>query len=169
MPEPWATIQQTLQEEFADLPDAALWTRGIVRLSLSMAFAAFLGYERQRQGKAAGLRTHMLLALGTCLAVLASSSSGMDTAALSRVVQGLVTGVGFLGGGAILKRKDKHEHEIEGLTTAAGIWATAAIGAAVGMGRVGLGAMATILALVVLSILGKIERLLPSLSRQPHD
>jgi len=110
-----------------------------------------LGFERETQGKAAGARTHMLVAMGSALFVLAPQLSGTSIADMSRVVQGLVAGVGFLCAGAILKNSSR-EHEVRGLTTAAGMWMTAAIGMACGLGRETTAIIATVLALVVLGL-----------------
>jgi putative Mg2+ transporter-C (MgtC) family protein len=97
----------------------------------------------------------MLVALGTALFVVGALESGMHTDAVSRIVQGLATGIGFLGGGAILKLTD--EREIHGLTTAAGIWMTAAASAAAGLGQIALAVIATLLGLLVLTLCRKLE------------
>src|SRR5262249_58398759 len=98
--------------------------------------------------EAAGLRTHMLVSVGAALFVLVPQQAGMSTADLSRVIQGVVAGIGFLGAGAILKHG--HEGTVQGLTTAAGIWLTAGLGIAAGLGR-GLAALlGTALALLIL-------------------
>jgi putative Mg2+ transporter-C (MgtC) family protein len=115
-----------------------------------------LGYERERHGKAAGLRTHMLVALGAALFVLVPQQTGVSDGDLTRVLQGLIAGIGFLGAGSIIKGHE--EKEIHGLTTAAGIWLTAAIGVAVGMGREATAVLATLLALVILTLLPRIVR-----------
>ena len=86
----------------------------------------------------------MLVALGAALFVLVPQQAGVTAADMTRVLQGLVAGIGFLGAGAILKKGD--EGEIEGLTTAAGIWLTAAIGIAAGMGREASAVLSTVLA-----------------------
>jgi putative Mg2+ transporter-C (MgtC) family protein len=75
---------------------------------------------------------------------------------MSRVIQGLVTGIGFLGGGAILKKAE--EHEVEGLTTAAGIWMTSAVGIAVGLGRYGAAAIGVVLTVIILGVVGAVTR-----------
>ncbi len=124
--------------EFADLPDAAQVTRIVVRLLLAGALGGVLGYERERHGKAAGVRTHMLVAMGSALFVLVPQQAGLAGSDLARVIQGLVAGIGFLGAGAIVK--GRVEENVQGLTTAAGIWMTAAIGIAVGLGREAHGA-----------------------------
>jgi putative Mg2+ transporter-C (MgtC) family protein len=93
--------------------------------------------------------------MGGALFIVAPLEFGMNADGLSRVIQGLVTGIGFLGAGAILKLHE--QREIEGLTTAAGIWMTAAIGIAAGLGRWGLALVSTILTWLTLSIIGRIE------------
>lgn len=143
------------QEITSGLPDGQHLTQIVMRLLVALLFGALIGYQRERAGKSAGLRTHILVMLGTCLFVLAASASGMSQDALSRVIQGIVTGIGFLGAGSILKLSV--EHNIRGLTTAAGIWMTAAIGVTVGLGKIGIAALATILALIVLALLPHVE------------
>ena len=98
----------------------------------------------------------MLVALGTALFVLADVEVGMTSADLSRVIQGLAAGIGFIGGGAILKLSE--ERDIQGLTTAAGIWMTAAVGVVVGLGRLGLALLSIALAWLTLAVVGRIER-----------
>ena len=117
-----------------------------LRLIVAMLFGAVIGIQRERAGKPAGIRTHMLLASGAAVFVMAGAEFGMSPDSVSRVIQGLVTGIGFLGAGAILKLQDKRQ--VEGLTTAAGIWITAALGVAVGLGRFGLALVATLLACI---------------------
>ena len=141
-----------LEELTGGLPDWSEFTRFAIRLVAAMVLGAVVGYERERAGKAAGLRTHMLVAMGSALFVIGCAGAGMSTDALSRVIQGIVTGIGFIGAGAILKRSD--EREIEGLTTAAGIYMTAATGVAVGLGLLGLALLSVVLTLVVLGVLG---------------
>jgi putative Mg2+ transporter-C (MgtC) family protein len=97
----------------------------------------------------------MLVALGAALFVIAPLEFGMSSEGMSRVVQGLATGIGFLGAGAILKME--REREITGLTTAAGVWLTAAIGVAVGLGRWGSAALGVALTWVILAVLGRFE------------
>lgn len=121
-----------LEELTAGLPDWAHFERVIIRLVAATLLGAIIGLQRERAGKAAGLRTHMLVAMGSALFVLGGAAAGMSMSDLSRVIQGLATGIGFIGAGAILKLHEKRE--IEGLTTAAGIWMTAATGVAVGLG-----------------------------------
>src|SRR5262245_4080251 len=130
MADPAKGVWEVVAEDFSDLPDAAQVVRLMVRLGLAALVGGCLGYEREMSGKAAGLRTHMLVAVGAALFVLVPQQAGMQIADLSRVLQGLIAGIGFLGGGAILKLSDRVE--IRGLTTAATIWLTAAIGVAAG-------------------------------------
>lgn len=145
-----------LQDELlAGLPNGEQAIRIVVRLLAATVLAAVVGYERERTGKSAGLRTHMLVALGSAIFILGALESGMPINDASRVVQGIASGIGFIGAGAILKVTT--EREIQGLTTAAGIWMTAAVGVAAGLGRIGLAAMAVTLAWVILAILARIE------------
>jgi putative Mg2+ transporter-C (MgtC) family protein len=143
-------IMEALRAEFSDVSDPAQLTRIVVRLLLAAVLGGALGYERERSGKAAGLRTHMLVAIGAALFVLVPQQGGMAVADMSRVIQGIVTGVGFLGAGAIIKHAS--EHSVQGLTTAAGVWMTAAIGIACGLGREATAVLSTVLALAVLSV-----------------
>jgi putative Mg2+ transporter-C (MgtC) family protein len=147
---------QTIASEFSDLPDVAQLTRLVLRLLLAALLGGLLGLQRERHGKSAGVRTHMLVALGAALFVLVPQQAGMEPGDLSRVVQGVVAGVGFLCAGTILKSGDEH---VRGLTTAAGIWMTAAIGIAAGMGRETTAVLSTLLALAILSLEGPIRRL----------
>jgi putative Mg2+ transporter-C (MgtC) family protein len=138
-----------LEELSAGMPDKRQLVRVIIRLMVAMLLGAIIGIQRERTGKPAGLRTHMLVALGATIFVLGPLEFGMDNDELSRVIQGLVTGIGFLGGGAILKLHE--ERDIEGLTTAAGIWMTAGVGVAVGLGRIGMAAVSIVLTWIILT------------------
>jgi putative Mg2+ transporter-C (MgtC) family protein len=143
-----------MQEMMAGLPDGEQMARVIIRLVAAALFGAIVGIQRERAGKPAGVRTHMLVALGAALFVISGLEFGMDSADMSRVVQGLATGIGFIGGGAILKLTA--EREVEGLTTAAGIWMTAAVGVAAGLGRWGSAGLGVVLTWTILSIIGEI-------------
>jgi len=145
-----------LEELTAGFPDARQLARVVIRLLVAMLLGGIVGIQREHTGKPAGLRTHMLVALGAALFVLAAAESGMTSADLSRVIQGLATGIGFLGGGAILKLSE--EHQIRGLTSAAAIWMTAAIGVAVGLGRLWIAILSMVLTWFILSVVSKIER-----------
>lgn len=143
------------QELTSGLPDTQQVARVAIRLIAAVILGAIVGFEREKAGKPAGLRTHILVSLGTCLFVLACSASGMDSDGLSRVIQGIVTGIGFLGAGSILKLNE--ERDIQGLTTAAGVWMTAAIGVTVGLGQLGLSLLGAISTVIVLTALGKVD------------
>ena len=145
------------EELFATLPDTRQFMRLMIRLPIAVLIGAVIGLQRERTGKPAGLKTHMLVALGGALFVLGPIEFGMDSDDLSRIIQGIVTGIGFLGGGAILKIQE--EREIEGLTTAAGIWMTAAMGIAAGLGRVGLALISLVMTWGILSLAAFIDAL----------
>lgn len=144
-------ILTTIRSELSDLPDTAACTRVLMRLLMAAILGGIIGFEREHRGKAAGLRTHMLVALGSALFVLVPEQAGATNADLSRVVQGLVAGIGFLCAGSIVKGVD--ERGVHGLTTAAGLWLTAALGMTAGMGRELTAIAGTVLAWVVLSLL----------------
>ena len=146
----WQVIGQTVASEFSDVPDLAQATRIVLRLALAALLGGLLGLEREHKGKAAGVRTHMLVAMGAALFVLIPQQAGILPADLSRVIQGVVAGIGFLCAGSILKSED--EDRVRGLTTAAGMWLTAAIGMAAGLGREATAVISTVLALVILSL-----------------
>lgn len=161
MHEVFSTIWSTLEHEFSDVTALDDATRITVRLVVAVLLGGLIGYEREHRRKAAGLRTHMLVALGAAVFVLGPLESGMQVADLSRVLQGVVAGIGFLGAGAIIKFDQ--EGIIKGLTTAASIWMAAAIGITVGLGREVTAIMATILALFILIVLRLVE------SKQPQQ
>ena len=150
----WQEIWETIQADFSDLPGVAQVTQMTVRLLLAALCGGLLGFERERAGKEAGLRTHMLVALGAAFFVLIPQQAGVTPGDMSRVLQGIITGIGFIGAGTILKLSEREE--VRGLTTAAGIWLTAAVGIAAGMGREASALLGTTLALVVLSLFPRI-------------
>lgn len=152
----WQEIWNTVLSEFSDIPDATQVTRIVLRLLVAATLGGLLGYERERQGKSAGVRTHMLVAIGAALFVLIPQQAGASSTDLSRVLQGLIAGVGFLGAGAIIM--GNREVETLGLTTAASIWVTAAIGVAAGMGRESTAVLSTLIALLILSVVPWIYR-----------
>ncbi|KIQ60505.1 MgtC/SapB family protein [Pseudomonas fluorescens] len=156
----WQRIWMTLQAEFADIADVEQMTRVTVRLLMAALLGGILGFEREHKGKAAGVRTHMLVALGAALFVLVPQLSGSQADAMSRVIQGVVAGIGFLGAGTILKNTEGDVGHVKGLTTAAGLWMTAAIGVAAGLGREATAVVSTILALVIFSVMPLIVRAL---------
>jgi putative Mg2+ transporter-C (MgtC) family protein len=158
------TILSTLQSEIESFWEIEQTTRVVWRMAMALVLGAVIGWDRERRDAEAGLRTHMLVALGAALFVLVPLEAGMNDEQLSRVVQGLVSGIGFLGAGAVLK--DNDEGRIHGLTTAATIWATAAVGIAAGLGHTGTAAIATVFMLLVLVWL---RRLGKSINRRRDD
>ena len=126
----------------------------ILRLALAAALGGAIGLEREYHHKPAGLRTNMLIALGSALFSILSVQLGAAAGSHDRVAAQVVTGIGFLGAGAILRSGEN----IHGLTTAATIWVNAAIGMAAGIGSYAMAAGAAALTLIVLAILPPIER-----------
>jgi putative Mg2+ transporter-C (MgtC) family protein len=153
-------VWDTVREEFSDIPDAAQVTRVTLRLLIAAMLGGVLGYERERKGKPAGMRMYMLVALGAALFALIPQQAGVSGTDMTRVLQGLVAGVGFLGAGAIIRGGDNGE--VKGLTTAAGIWLTAALGVAAGMGREATAILCTVLALAILTVFPKLAQPLGS-------
>ena len=143
------------EELTSGLPDARQLIHVLIRLIAATLLGAVIGIQRERAGKPAGLRTHMLVTLGTAVFVLACSGVGMSSDALSRVIQGIITGIGFIGAGSILKLSQ--EREVQGLTTAAGVWMTAAVGVAVGLGSLGVALLSTLFTLIILSFASRVE------------
>lgn len=135
------------------LPDRRQFIQVLVRLTASVLIAGIVGYQREASGKAAGLRTHILVSIGSTVFVLGCIGAGMREDAISRVIQGIVTGIGFIGAGTILKR----ESDIKGLTTSAGLWTTCAIGVLIGLGELGIAIMAAIATFLVLTVVGRLE------------
>jgi len=123
------------------------------RLLLAAGLGAVLGVEREYRRKRAGLRTNILIAIGSCLLTILSLEMTKGVADTSRVAGQIVTGIGFLGGGAILRNRDT----VHGMTTAATIWVNAAIGIAAGTAQYTLATVTTVLTLLVLVVLPPIE------------
>lgn len=143
----------------SDLP----WLEILLRLGVATLIGCALGLNREIAGKPAGMRTHALVALGTALVtltglVLAGQDGEFDSNSVSRVIQGIVAGIGFLGGGTILK-SDTGE-QISGLTTAASLWVVACLGIACGAGLWPMALIALALALLVLTLGEKVEQVL---------
>lgn len=143
------------EELTAGLPDKRQLVHFLIRIIAAAVLGAVVGLNREKAGKPAGMRTHILVCLGTTVFILGCSGAGMSSDALSRVIQGIVTGIGFIGAGSILKLNE--ERDIQGLTTAAGVWMTAAIGVAVGLGTLGVALLSTIFTLIVLALAGPLE------------
>ncbi len=149
----WDIVARTIAAEFADIPDLDEAVRIATRLLLAALLGGLLGFERELRRRAAGLRTHMLVALGAALFVLVPVQAGVE---VSRVMQGIITGIGFLGAGTILKGTSIED--VQGLTTAANIWMTAAIGVAAGLGHEATAVLSTLLTLLVLLLMPTVER-----------
>jgi putative Mg2+ transporter-C (MgtC) family protein len=147
----WDQIWTAIVQEFSDLGSVGDITRVLMRMTLAVLLGGLLGYERESVGASAGLRTHMLVSLGSALFILIPLQAGMGIEDLSRVLQGVTAGIGFLGAGAILKQQDRND--IKGLTTAASVWLAAAIGVAAGMGREATAVASAVFAFVILAIL----------------
>jgi putative Mg2+ transporter-C (MgtC) family protein len=133
----------------------------VIRLCLSVALGGLVGLEREMQGRAAGLRTHIMVCLGSCLIMLTSmyvfdiykSTAPVDP---SRIAAGVITGIGFLGAGTIMRGGDGGG--VRGLTTASSLWVVAATGLATGVGFYLAAVLTTALALAVLLFLGRFEK-----------
>ena len=140
------------EELTSGLPNGRQLGQVLIRLTAAALLGAAVGFQRERVGKPAGLRTHILVALGTAVFVIGCAGVGMSLDGLSRVIQGIVTGIGFIGAGSILKLDE--ERDIQGLTTAAGVWMTAAIGVSVGLGNLGVAILSTVFTLIILALAG---------------
>lgn len=128
----------------------AEWLEIILRFLLAAALGAAIGYERERHAKAAGLRTHTLISSGAALFTLASIYGFNGGADPSRVAAGVVAGIGFIGAGVIFR--GMRGEGVAGITTAASVWVTAAIGLAAGAGLYLISAIAAIVTIGVLKI-----------------
>jgi len=131
----------------------------VERLLVAVALGGVIGLERQLHGRPAGLRTHILVCLGAALVMILSSSFG-DQVDPGRAVAGIVTGVGFLGAGVIVKSKEL----VRGLTTAACVWFVAALGVVIGQGLYVVAAIGTALGVAILTLFDAIAHLLPSVT-----
>ena len=160
-------VNSALDELTRLAPDVPQLVRVTVRLLAALFIGTAIGLQRELTHKPAGLRTHMLVGLGTALFIVSAAESGMHLDSLSRIVQGLATGIGFLGGGAILKLTN--EREIHGLTTAAGIWMTAAASAAAGLGQITVALIGTLFGLLVLIVFHRLEKRLGHLAKKDME
>lgn len=139
----------------AGLGDTSHVARTAVRLLIAAVAGGVVGMGRQHESKAAGLRTHMLVCMGAALFVLIPLEAGIPLHELSRVVQGLALGIGFLGGGVIVK--EEPGGKVRGLTTAATIWVTAGVGGAIGFGLIWPALISVALVWLVLLVIGWFE------------
>jgi putative Mg2+ transporter-C (MgtC) family protein len=141
-----------------------------LRLGLAALLGAVLGFNRELALKPAGMRTHALVSLGTALATITglalAQPPGEDPGAPGRIIQGLVAGIGFIGSGVILHRRDNHT--VEGLTTAASIWVIAATGVAVGAGLWRASLIVVGISLILLVVGSPIDRLLQRFGKTPN-
>ncbi len=144
-----------ITEDFHDLLDVGRLLHVVLRLLVAALLGGVLGYQREKTGKPAGLRTHMLVSTGAAFFVIVPQLEHASLNEMSRIIQGIVAGIGFLCAGAILKRSS--DQEIFGLTTAAGIWFVTAVGIAAGFGRLGTAMIGTALAYIILSVLQRFE------------
>ncbi|MCC5652866.1 MgtC/SapB family protein [Nostoc sp. XA013] len=139
------------------------WLNISFRLCLALVIGAIIGLERQIRHKPAGLRTHMLVSFGSAmftLIIMQTDGSQPSDDALSRVIQGIAAGVGFLGAGEIVRQssQESQQLEIHGLTSAAAIWVSAALGIAAGCGLWQLALVAALLTFLVLTVFKRLEK-----------
>ncbi|MEH2317591.1 MgtC/SapB family protein [Nostoc sp.] len=139
------------------------WVNISFRLCLALLIGAIIGLERQIRHKPAGLRTHILVSFGSAmftLIIMQTGASQSSPDALSRVIQGIAAGVGFLGAGEIVRQSSQQtqQFEIHGLTSAAAIWVSAALGIAAGCGLWQLGLIGTLLTFLVLNVFRRLEK-----------
>src|SRR3954447_2087231 len=131
----------------------------LCRLGAAMVLGGAIGLERELHGHWAGFRTHMMVAIGAAIFVIGGTAAhGQNIDGPSRVIQGVASGIGFLGAGTILKLSDKMQ--IKGLTTASSIWLAAALGIACGLAEYALATASAVISLFVLGVLGPVEKAL---------
>jgi putative Mg2+ transporter-C (MgtC) family protein len=136
------------------------WVAPAARLFAAAIAGGIIGWERQAMGRPAGLRTHMLVSLGS--AIVVSMFGGISSDATSHVVQGVATGVGFLCAGDILHHVREGHEKITGLTSAASLWVTSTLGMAAALGKWGLTVVGTAGTLLTLTLVRKLERHVPT-------
>lgn len=145
-------------------PVIMAWGSAALRLVVAFLLGGIVGLERERRERPAGLRTHVLVSVASCLAMMMSIMIAGERSDPGRIAAGVLTGIGFLGAGTIIR----HGNVVRGLTTAASIWAAAAIGLAVGMGWYPGALLATVLVVVTLTLLRSVEGLLRGPGGQLH-
>ena len=154
-----SALSQMWQEACMAVNSAEITTFSTVyKLTLAMLLGALVGFERKRKGQTAGVRTFSLICMGACLAMVLSiyvpqEYLGLKNGDPSRIAAQVVSGIGFLGAGAIIQMKGS----VRGLTTAAGIWITAMIGLAIGAGMYVIGIITTLLIIFILAIMNRYE------------
>jgi putative Mg2+ transporter-C (MgtC) family protein len=154
-------------DELFSLPATDYIIRITTRLGAAAVLGGLIGVEREWMGKSAGLRTHMTVALGCAAFMLIAVEANPDASSVSRAIQGIAAGIGFIGAGAILKRGED-EADVKGVTTAAAIWLTAAVGAAAGAGHGWLALIGVVIAFTILSILFPVDRWLAKKRGRPE-
>lgn len=131
------------------------FTDMLLRIGLSLVLGGIIGFERERDSQPAGLRTHMILVVGACLAMMLSiniaNAAGTDP---TRLAAQVISGIGFLGAGAILR----FGFNVKGLTTATTLWTMAIVGLAIGVGYYAIASITTLVLMIVLSVLDIVEK-----------
>jgi putative Mg2+ transporter-C (MgtC) family protein len=146
-----------------DLPELEI----VLRVLMAFGCGALIGLNREFRGKAAGFRTFVLVSLGSAIIVIVMEREyGTGADAVSRVIQGVLTGIGFLGAGVIFRGNSPDQ--VEGLTTAAAVWVTAGLGMAAGTGQYLIAGLGAVLGLVLLALGGPFERWIVRTLKKPH-
>lgn len=148
-------------------PTGNAWWSLLLRLGIALVSGALIGWERHACGKQAGLRTHMLVSIGAAMFVLSALQDSAESA--SRVVQGITAGIGFVGAGEILHKtgETSPKAKVKGLTSAAAIWVTAALGVSAGHGLWRLALVGSVLTLLTLTIAKRVEAHIPKSEDEP--
>jgi putative Mg2+ transporter-C (MgtC) family protein len=138
----------------------------LIHLAVAYVLAFPIGWNREREERSAGLRTFPLVSMASCgFVMIAIEVLGIDSDAQGRIMEGLITGIGFIGGGAILKQGDR----ARGTATAASLWATGAMGAAVGYGELDIAVILSLVMVVTLVLLPPLKRVVLDTDEGPKD
>lgn len=129
-------------------------TRNLLQLITALVLPFLTGWERESSSRSAGLRTFPLVSMAACSFTILAMAIFSDQVAQSKVIAGIITGIGFIGGGAILKGSS----QVSGTSTAAAIWSTGAIGIAVGLGRIEIAIALSIMTFITLKLIGQVKR-----------
>lgn len=151
----WNLILDTIAKEYSDFSLVEM-IQLTIRLAMAVLIGGILGWQREAAGKVAGFRTHILVALGAAAFIIIPQQAGLDSQGISRIVQGIITGIGFLGAGCIIKQQDNTR--VTGITTAASIWFTAGVGIAAGFGRGNTALILGLFGWITLAGLVRLER-----------
>ncbi len=130
--------------------------RVFIRLFAAILLGGLIGLQRIRPTKPSGLRTHTLVCLGTTVILLSCSAAGVSLEGISRVIQGIVIGIGFVGAGSIVKSSE--DILLHGLTASVRLWTTASVGIAIGLGQLGIALIAAVLIILVLTVIAVLEQ-----------